>query len=143
MRMMSRSFFPFAPVFSSLSKHSNTNLMMQTLKNYIAHPPQNASLLISGSVVMLNSLNQWNVFDIKYILGTNVEPMMIVNVLAICQFFLGWRAIATKPKSETNESDQEINSKITTLQSEIYVLKSKFGAKPSEQTPLVHTVATG
>ena len=141
--MMSRSVFPFVLVFLSLSKYGNANLMMQTLKTYILHPAKNTTLLISGSVVTLNSLNQWNIFDIKYILGANVEQMMIVNILAICQFFLGWRAIATKPKSETNESDQEINSKITTLQSEIYVLKSKLGAKPSEQTPLVHTVATG
>lgn len=89
--------------------------MMQTLKNYIVHPAKNTTLLISGCVITLNSLNQWNIFDIKYVLGGNVEQMMVVNVLTIFQFFLGWRAIAKKEtKSETNNvSGYEINSKIT------------------------------
>lgn len=94
--MMSRSFFPFVLVFLSLSKYGNANLMMQTLKTYIVHPAKNTALLITGSVLTLNSLNQWNLFDIKYISGGQVEQMMVVNVLAIFQFFLGWKAIATK-----------------------------------------------
>lgn len=96
--------------------------MIQSLESYIIYPAKNPTLLISGSVVTMTSLSQWNLFDVKYITGRNVEQMMIVNTLSILQFLICWKVTAKKAKSENSE--QEIDSKITKMQSEINYLKS-------------------
>ena len=89
------------------------------------YPAKNPTLLISGSVVTITSLSQWNIFDIKYFSGGTVEHMMIINALSVLQFLLGWRTNAKKAKSEV-ESEQEINSRISEMQSEINSLKSRL-----------------
>ena len=101
-------------------------MITQTLENYIVHPARNPSLLISGSVITMTSLSQWNLFDIKYITGGNVEYMMLVNTLSVLQFVLGWRSKAKKPKSEIKELNSKIDSKILALQSEVNHLKSEL-----------------
>lgn len=88
------------------------------------YPAKNPSLLISGSVMTITSLSQWNIFDIKYFSGGTVEQMMIINALSVLQFLLGWRSNA-KAKSEI-KSEQEIDSKIIEMQSEINHLKSRL-----------------
>lgn len=113
-----------------LSKIGHVNdYMILTLENYLARPVRNTSLLISGSVITLNSLNQWHVFDIGTISGGSVEQTMIINALSILQFFIGWQTIAKKKESKTDdkEPEQEIDSKIITLQSEIDAIKLRLG----------------
>ncbi len=88
------------------------------------YPAKNPSLLISGSVMTITSLSQWNIFDIKYFSGGTVEQMMIINALSVLQFLLVWRSNA-KAKSEI-KSEQEIDSKIIEMQSEINHLKSRL-----------------
>lgn len=116
-------FFTF--VFVPLSKIGHHNLFAHIMESYLAYPVRNPSLLISGSVVTLTSLNQWNIFDIRHITGGNVEQMMIVNALSIIQFVIGWRASAKKEKTK-HDSEQDMDSKILSLQSEISTLKSKL-----------------
>ena len=116
----------FTIYFMSLSKIRHNNMITQTLENYIVHPARNPSLLISGSVITMTSLSQWNLFDIKYITGGNVEYMMLVNTLSVLQFVLGWRSKAKKPKSEIKELNSKIDSKILALQSEVNHLKSEL-----------------
>jgi len=89
------------------------------------HPAKNPTLLISGSVVTITSLSQWNLFDMRNISGGTVEYMMIINALSLLQFLIGWRATAKKAKSEV-KSEEEIDSKITEMQSEINSLKSRL-----------------
>jgi len=61
--MISKPFLSFTLGFLSLSKIGQTNLILQTLESYIVHPVKNPTLLISGSVVTITSLSQWNIFD--------------------------------------------------------------------------------
>ena len=89
------------------------------------YPAKNPTLLISGSAVTITSLSQWNIFDIKYFFGGTVEHVMIINALSLLQFLLGWRTNAKKAKSEV-ETEQEIDSKISEIQSEINSLKSRL-----------------
>jgi len=110
--MISKPFLSFTLGFLSLAKIGQTNLILQTL-------------LISGSVVTITSLSQWNIFDMRNISGGTVEHMMIINALSILQFLIGWRTTAKKAKSEV-KSGEEIDSKIIELQSEINHLKSRL-----------------
>ena len=98
--MIPKPLLSFSLVFLSLCKIGQTHLIVQTLENYIVHPAKNPTLLISGSTVIITSLSQWNVFDIKYFSGGIVEHMMIVNALSLLQFLIGWRSTAKKAKSE-------------------------------------------
>ena len=123
--MIPKHFLSFSLVFLSLSKIGQTSIIIQTLENYLVYPAKNPTLLISGSVVTITSLSQWNIFDIKYFSGGTVEHMMIINALSVLQFLLGWRTNAKKAKSEV-ESEQEINSRISEMQSEINSLKSRL-----------------
>jgi hypothetical protein len=97
---------------------------MHTLENYVIFPARNPTLLISGSVVTITSLSQWNIFDVKNFSGGTVEHMMIINALSVVQFIVGWRTAAKKARSE--RSEQEIDSKILEMQSEINSLKSRL-----------------
>ena len=101
-------------------------MIMPMLENYIVHPAKNPALLISGSVVTLTSLNQWNIFDIRYISGGSIEYVMIVNVLSVLQFLIGWKTTAKKAKPELEETRQESDTKIMRLQSEINELRSRL-----------------
>ena len=123
--MIPKLFLFFTSGFLSWVKIGQTSLIIQTLENYIVFPAKNPTLLISGSVVTITSLSQWNIFDIKYFSGGNVEHMMIINALSVLQFLLGWRTTAKKAKSEV-KSEQEIDSKISEMQSEINRLKSRL-----------------
>ena len=123
--MIPKPFLSFTLGFLALVKIGQTSLIIQTLENYIVFPAKNPTLLISGSVVTITSLSQWNIFDIKYFSGGNVEHMMIINALSVLQFLLGWRSTAKKVKSKV-ESEQVIDSKIAEMQSEINHLKSRL-----------------
>ncbi|MGH9998331.1 MAG: hypothetical protein ACRD90_00500 [Nitrosopumilaceae archaeon] len=109
----------------SLAKIGQANLIIQTLESYIVYPVKNPTLLISGSVVTITSLSQWNIFDMRNISGGTVEHMMIINALSLLQFLIGWRSTAKKAKSEV-KSEQETDLKILEMQSEINSLKSKL-----------------
>ena len=122
--MIPKSFPFFTISFLSLSKIGHDNMITQTIENYVVHPAKNPSLLISGSVITMTSLSQWNIFDIKYITGGNVECMMLVNTLSVLQFVLGWKSKAKKPKSDF-KPDSKIDSKILALESEVNHLKSE------------------
>lgn len=119
--MIPKPFLPFSLVFLSLAKIGQTNFIIQTLESYIVYPAKNPTLLISGSVVTITSLSQWNIFDMRNVSGGTVEQMMIINALSLLQFLLGWRSTAKKAKPE-----QEIDSKIIEMQSEIRSLKSRL-----------------
>jgi len=123
--MIPRPFLSFTLGFLALSKIGQTNLIIQTLESHILYPAKNPTLLISGSVVAITSLSQWNIFDLRNMSGGTVEHMMIINALSVLQFLIGWRTTAKKAKSEV-KSDQEIDSKIIELQSEINHLKSRL-----------------
>lgn len=123
--MIPKAFLFFTLGFLSLAKISYTNFIIQSLGSYLAYPAKNPTLLISGSVVTITSFNQWNLFDMRNIFGGTAEHMMVINALSILQFFVGWRAIAKKDKSEI-KSEQETDSKIAAMQSEINSLKSKL-----------------
>jgi len=119
--MIPKPFLPFSLVFLSLVKIEQTNFIIQTLESYIVYPAKNPTLLISGSVVTITSLSQWNIFDMRNVSGGTVEQMMIINALSLLQFLVGWRSTAKKAKPE-----QEIDSKIIEMQSEISSLKSRL-----------------
>lgn len=119
--MIPKPFLPFSLVFLSLSKIGQTSIIIQTLESYIVYPAKNPALLISGSVVTITSLSQWNIFDMRNVTGGTVEQMMIINTLSILQFLLGWRSTVKKAKPK-----QEIDSKIIEMQSEISSLKSRL-----------------
>lgn len=123
--MIPKPFLSFSLLFLSLSKIGQTGIIIRTLGNYVIFPARNPTLLISGSVVTITSLSQWNIFDIKNFSGGTVEHMMIVNALSVVQFIIGWRSAAKKAKSEV-KSEQEIDSKISEMQSEINSLKSRL-----------------
>jgi len=123
--MIPKPFLSFSLLFLSLSKIGQTGIIIRTLENYLILPARNPTLLISGSVVTITSLSQWNIFDIKNFSGGTVEHMMIVNALSVVQFIIGWRSAAKKAKSEV-KSEQEIDSKISEMQSEINSLKSRL-----------------
>lgn len=123
--MIPKPFLSFSLVLLSLSKIGQTGIIIRVLENYVVFPVKNPTLLISGSVVTITSLSQWNVFDIKYLSGGTVEHMMIINALSVIQFIFGWRTNAKKAKSES-ETEKEIDSKISEMQSEINSLKSKL-----------------
>ena len=123
--MIPKPLLSFSLVFLSLCKIGQANIIIQTLGTYVIYPARNPTLLISGSVVTITSLSQWNIFDIKYFSGGTVEHMMIINALSVLQFLLGWRTTAKKAKSEV-KSEQEIDSKISEMQSEINHLKSRL-----------------
>ena len=123
--MIPRPFLSFTLGFLSLAKIGQSNMIIQTLGNYIGYPAKNPALLISGSVVTITSLSQWNLFDMRNVSGGTVEQMMVVNALSLLQFLIGWGATAKKAKSEV-KSGQETNSKITEMQSEINSLKSRL-----------------
>ena len=123
--MIPRLFLSFTLGFLSLAKIGQSNMIIQTLENYIVYPAKNPTLLISGSVVTITSLSQWNLFDMRNVSGGTVEQMMVVNALSLLQFLIGWRATVKKAKSEV-KSEQETNSKITEMQSEINSLKSRL-----------------
>lgn len=123
--MIPKPFLSFSLVLLSLSKIGQTGIIIRALENYVVFPVKNPTLLISGSVVTITSLSQWNVFDIKYLSGGTVEHMMIINALSVIQFIFGWRTNAKKAKSES-ETEKEIDSKISEMQSEINSLKSKL-----------------
>ena len=123
--MIPRPFLSFTLGFLSLAKIGQTNMIIQTLENYIVYPAKNPTLLISGSVMTITSLSQWNLFDMRNVSGGTVEQMMVVNALSLLQFLIGWRAAAKKAKSEV-KSEQETISKITEMQSEINSLKSRL-----------------
>lgn len=93
--------------------------------SYVAYPAKNPSLFISGSVVTLTSLNQWNLFDVKSLFGGSVEQMMVLNALSIVQFIIGCRATMKKDKMEI-ASEHKVDSKILSLQTEISELKSRL-----------------
>jgi hypothetical protein len=61
----------------------------------------------------------------KNISGGTLEQMMIINTLSILQFLLGWRTIAKKAKLRV-KTEQEIDSEIVKMQSEINSLKSRL-----------------
>ncbi len=107
--MIPKSFPSFAVPLSKINQDNIT----QTLENYILHPAKNPSLLISGSVITMTSLSQWNIFDIKNVTGGNVECMMLVNTLSVLQFVLGWKS---KAKPQTKGLDSKMESKITALE---------------------------
>ena len=123
--MIPKPFLSFSLVFLSLYKIGQANIIIQTLETYVIYPARNPTLLISGSVVTITSLSQWNIFDIKYFSGGTVEHMMIINALSVLQFLLGWRTTAKKAKSAI-KSEEEIDSKISEMQSEINSLKSRL-----------------
>ena len=123
--MIPNAFLSFTLGFLALVKIGQTRLIIQTLENYIVFPAKNPTLLISGSVVTITSLSQWNIFDIKYFSAGNVEHMMIINALSVLQFLLGWRSTAKKAKTKV-EPEQVIDSKIAEMQSEINHLKSRL-----------------
>ena len=106
--MIPNPFLFFTLGFLALVKIGQTSLIIQTLENYIIFPAKNPTLLISGSVVTITSLSQWNIFDIKYFSGGNVEHMMIINTLSVLQFLLGWRSTAKKAKTKV-EPEQVID----------------------------------
>jgi hypothetical protein len=122
--MIPKHFLSFSLVFLSLSKIGQAGFIMHTLENYVIFPARNPTLLISGSVVTITSLSQWNIFDVKNFSGGTVEHMMIINALSVVQFIVGWRTAAKKARSE--RSEQEIDSKILEMQSEINSLKSRL-----------------
>ena len=119
--MIPKPFLSFTLGFLSLGKIGQANLIIQTLESYIVYPVKNPTLLISGSIVTITSLSQWNIFDMRNISGGTVEHMMIINALSLLQFLIGWRSTAKKVKSE-----QEIDSKILKMQSEMNSLKSRL-----------------
>ena len=123
--MIPKPFLSFSLAFLSLSKIGQTSIIIQALGNYLVYPAKNPTLLISGSVVTITSLSQWNIFDIKYFSGGTIEHMMIINALSVMQFLLMWRTNAKKEKSEV-ETEKEIDSKISEMQSEINSLKSRL-----------------
>ena len=123
--MIPKPFLPFSLVFLSLSKIGQTSIIIQTLESYIVYPAKNPTLLISGSVVTITSLSQWNIFDMRNVSGGTVEQMMIINTLSILQFLLGWRTTIKKARSKVI-TEQEIDSKIIEMQSEISSLKSRL-----------------
>ncbi len=123
--MIPKPFLSFTLGFLSLAKIGKTNLILQTLESYIVYPAKNPTLLISGSLVTITSLSQWNIFEMRNISGGIVEHMMIINALSLLQFLIGWRTTAKKAKSEV-KSGEEIDSKIIELQSEINHLKSRL-----------------
>jgi len=123
--MILKPFLPFSLVFLSLSKIGQTSIIIQTLESYIVYPAKNPALLISGSVVTITSLSQWNIFDMRNVSGGTVEQMMIINTLSILQFLLGWRTTIKKARSKVI-TEQEIDSKIIEMQSEISSLKSRL-----------------
>ena len=123
--MIPKPFLSFTLGFLSLAKLGQTSLIIQTLENYIIYPAKNPTLLISGSVVTITSLSQWNLFDMRNISGGTVEQMMIINALSLLQFLIGWRTTAKKAKSNV-KSEQEIDSKISEMQLEINHLKSRL-----------------
>ena len=123
--MILKPFLPFSLVFLSLSKIGQTSIIIQTLESYIVYPAKNPALLISGSVVTITSLSQWNIFDMRNVSGGIVEQMMIINALSILQFILGWRTTIKKARSKVI-TEQEIDSKIIEMQSEISSLKSRL-----------------
>ncbi|MGQ0795033.1 MAG: hypothetical protein ACT4N5_02460 [Nitrosopumilaceae archaeon] len=123
--MMPRHFFSFTLGFLSLVKIGQVIFILQTLQSYVIFPAKNPTLLISGSVVTITSLSQWNVFDMRNISGGTVEQMMIINTLSILQFLLGWRTIAKKAKLKV-KTEQEIDTEIVKMQTEINSLKSKL-----------------
>lgn len=89
------------------------------------YPAKNPTLLISGSVVTITSLSQWNIFDMRNVSGGIVEQMMIINALSILQFLFGWRTTIKKARSKV-KTEQEIDSRIIEMQSEISSLKSRL-----------------
>ncbi|MGI0041436.1 MAG: hypothetical protein ACRD94_05675 [Nitrosopumilaceae archaeon] len=123
--MIPKPFLSFTLGFLSLAKIGQANLIIQTLESYIVYPVKNPTLLISGSVVTITSLSQWNIFDMRNISGGTVEHMMIINALSLLQFLIGWRSTAKKAKSEV-KSEQETDLKILEMRSEINSLKSKL-----------------
>jgi hypothetical protein len=123
--MILKPFLPFSLVFLSLSKIGQTNFIIQTLGSYIVYPAKNPTLLISGSVVTITSLSQWNIFDMRNVSGGIVEQMMIINALSILQFLFGWRTTIKKARSKV-KTEQEIDSRIIEMQSEISSLKSRL-----------------
>ena len=123
--MIPKPFLSFTLGFLAIAKIDQANLIIQTLESYIVYPVKNPTLLISGSVVTITSLSQWNIFDMRNISGGTVEQMMIINALSLLQFLIGWRSTAKKAKSEV-KSEQETDSKILEMQSEINSLKSKL-----------------
>src|SRR3990172_13199922 len=123
--MILKPFLPFSVVILSLAKIGQTSIIIQTLESYIVYPAKNPALLISGSVVTITSLSQWNIFDMRNVSGGTVEQMMIINALSVLQFLIGWRTTVKKAKSEV-KSGEEIDSKIIELQSEINHLKSRL-----------------
>ena len=124
--MTTKPFF-FTLAFFPLLKIGQSSFVTQILGSYL-YPARNPSMLISGSMVTLTALNQWNIFNIHYIFGGSLEQMMIINVLSVMQFILGWRTAAKKDRSEI-ASEQKVDSKITTLQLEISELKSKLATQ--------------
>ena len=90
--MIPKSFLSFTLGFLALAKIGQANLIVQTLESYIVYPAKNPTLLISGSVVTITSLSQWNIFDMRNISGGTVEQMMIINALSLLQFLIGWRS---------------------------------------------------
>ena len=123
--MIPKPFLSFTLGFLSLAKIGQTSLIIQTLENYIIYPAKNPTLLISGSVVTITSLSQWNLFDMRNISGGTVEQMMIINALSLLQFLIGWRTTAKKANPKV-KSEQEIDSKISEMQLEINHLKSRL-----------------
>jgi hypothetical protein len=123
--MMPKHFFSFTLGLLSLVKVGQTNFIIQTLESYLVLPAKNPTLLISGSVVTITSLSQWNIFDLKNFSGGTVEHMMIINVLSVVQFIIGWKSAAKKVNSE-RKPEGEIDSKILEMQSEINSLKSRL-----------------
>jgi hypothetical protein len=123
--MTPKPFLSFSLLFLSLSKIGQSNIIIQALENYLVYPAKNPTLLISGSVVTMTSLSQWNIFDIKYFSGGTIEHMMIINTLSVIQFLLMWRTNAKKEKSEV-ETEKVIDSRISEMQSEINSLKSRL-----------------
>jgi hypothetical protein len=51
--------------------------------------------------------------------------MMIINALSILQFLFGWRTTIKKARSKV-KTEQEIDSRIIEMQSEISSLKSRL-----------------
>lgn len=123
--MIPKPLLSFSLAFLSLSKIGQASIIIQTLENYIVYPTKNPALLISGSIVTITSLSQWNIFDIKYFSGGTIEHMMIINALSVIQFLLVLRANAKKEKSEV-ETEKGIDSRISEMQSEINSLKSRL-----------------
>lgn len=123
--MMPKHFFSFTLGFLSLVKIGQVIFVLQTLQSYVVFPAKNPTLLISGTVVTITSLSQWNVLDMRNISGGTLEQMMVINTLSILQFLLGWRTTAQKAKLKV-KTEQEVDTEIVKMQTEINSLKSKL-----------------